>query len=185
MKWLVFGYITWAIFNTLRKFVSGKKSQSSAIPTRLFTSKKYLCQIVRNIMKNLCASFDWFSLTKLSARSIQATFFCPTNKDSIHKKPSKPIGFLMWVKKLQGEKQLGIGYLASNSEELFFWALVWPWSKWKWDFFLSVKNFQSSGVPIRLLTKIKFFSHILKNIMDRVKPTLSVFWWLMWALDRI
>ena len=26
----------------------------------------------------------------------------------------------MWVKKLQGEKQLGIGYLASNSEELFF-----------------------------------------------------------------
>ena len=131
-------------------------------------SKTSLCQIVRNMMKNLCASFDWFSLTEFSARSIQATVFCPTNKNSIQKKPSKPIGFLMWVKKLQGEKQLGIGYLASNSEELFFWALVWPWSKWKWDFFLSVKNFQSSGVPIRLLTKIKFFSHILKNIMDRV-----------------
>ena len=71
-------------------------------------------------------SFDWFSLTKLSARSIIATFFCPTNKDSIYKKPSKTIGFLMWVKKLQSEKQLGIGYPASNSEELFFFALVWP-----------------------------------------------------------
>ena len=161
---------------TRRKGVDTKKKpvpiglwdQLKSFAIMKLLSKTSLCQIVRNMMKNLCASFDWFSLTKLSARSIQATFFCPTNKDSIHKKPSKPIGFLMWVKKLQGEKQLGIGYLASNSEELFFWALVWPRSKWKWDFFLSVKNFQSTGVPIRLLTQKKFFSQILKNIMDRV-----------------
>ena len=30
----------------------------------------------------------------------EATFFWPTNKDSIHKKHFKPIGLLMWVKKL-------------------------------------------------------------------------------------
>ena len=126
-------------------------------------------------MKNLCASFDWFSMTKLSARSIQAAFFCPTNKDSIHKKPSKPIGFLMWVKKLQGEKHLGIRYLVSNSEELFFWALVWPRSKWKWDFFLSVNKFQSSGVPIWLLKKTNFFSHIFIDIMEILYTTFERF----------
>ena len=98
----------------------------------------------------------------------EATFFWPTNKDSNQIKPSKPIRFEIWVKKLQNEKHIRLRYLISNFEQLFFWALVRPRSKWKWDFFLSVKNFQSSGVPIRLLTKKQFFSHILKNIMDRV-----------------
>ena len=83
----------------------------------------------------------------------EATFFWPTNKDSNQIKPSKPIRFEIWVKKLQNEKHIRLRYLKSNFEQLFFWALVRPRSKWKWDFFLSVKNFQSSGVPIRLLTK--------------------------------
>ena len=63
----------------------------------------------------------------------------------------------------------------SNSEELFFWALVWPRSKWKWDFFLSVKKTQSSGVPIWLLTKKKFFSHIFKHIMESPQTTFERF----------
>ena len=66
----------------------------------------------------------------------EATFFWPTNKDSNQIKPSKPIGFVIWVKKLQDEKHIRLSYLISNFEQLLFWALVWPRSKWKWDFFL-------------------------------------------------
>ena len=105
-------------------------------------------------------------MTAFSARSIWSDFQI---------KPSKPIGFVIWVKKLQDEKHIRLRYLISNFEQLFFRALVWPRSKWKWDFFLSVKNFQSSGVPIRLLTKKKFCSHIFENIMDRVLPTFECF----------
>ena len=95
---------------TRRKGVDTKKTpvpiglwdQLKSFAIMKLLSKTSLCQIVRNMMKNLCASFDWFSLTEFSARSIQATVFCPTNKNSIQKKPSKPIEFLMWEKKTSG-----------------------------------------------------------------------------------
>ena len=105
----------------------------------------------------------------------EATFFWPTNKDSNEINPSKPIGFVIWVKKLQNEKHIRLRYLISNFEQLLFWALVWPRSKWKWDFFLSVKKFQSSGVPIGLLTKKKFFSHILENIKKNPQTSFERF----------
>ena len=54
----------------------------------------------------------------------EATFFWPTNKDSNQIKPSKPIGFVIWVKKLQNEKHIHLRYLISNFEQLLFWALV-------------------------------------------------------------
>ena len=54
----------------------------------------------------------------------EATFFWPMNKDSNQIKPSKPIGFLIWVKKLQDEKHIRLRYLISNFEQLLFWALV-------------------------------------------------------------
>ena len=49
-----------------------------------------------------------------------ATFFCPTNKDSIQKKPFNPIEILMWVKKLCGEKHLDTSYILTNFEQLLF-----------------------------------------------------------------
>ena len=48
------------------------------------------------------------------------TFLCPTNKDSIQKKPFKPIGILMWVKKLCGEKHLDTSFILTNFEQLLF-----------------------------------------------------------------
>ena len=81
----------------------------------------------------------------------------------------------MWVKKLQDEKHIRLSYLISNFEQLLFWALVWPRSKWKWDFFLSVKKFQSSGVPIGLLTTKKSFSHILENIKESAQTSFERF----------
>ena len=105
----------------------------------------------------------------------EATFFWPTNKDSNQIKPSKPIGFVIWVKKLQDEKLIHLRYLISNFEQLLFWALVWPRSKWKWDFFLSVKKFQSSGVPIGHLTTKKSFSHILENIKESAQTSFERF----------
>ena len=87
---------------------------------------------------------------------------------------------MIWAKKLQNEKHIRLRYLISNFEQLLFWALVWPRSKWKWHFFLSVKKFQSSGVPIGLLAKKKFFGHFLENIMHRVELTFE--WFLMTTL---
>ena len=42
-------------------------------------------------------------------------------------------------------------------------------------FFLSVQNFQSSGVPIGLLTTKKFFGHILENITESPQITFERF----------
>ena len=69
-----------------------------------------------------------------------ATFFCPTNKDSIQKERFKPIGFLIRVKKVQDEKHTGARYLISNFERYFFWTLVWPKSKVKVFFFIECKK---------------------------------------------
>ena len=104
-----------------------------------------------------------------------ATLFCPTNKDSFQEERFKPIGFMIWVKKSQNEKHIRLRYLIPNFEQLLFWALVWPRSKWKWDFFLSVKKFQSSGVPIGLLTTKKSFSHIPENITESAHTSFEGF----------
>ena len=51
---------------------------------------------------------------------LKRLFFWPTNKDSNQIKPSKPIGFVIWVKKLQDEKHIRLRYLISNFEQLLF-----------------------------------------------------------------
>ena len=104
-----------------------------------------------------------------------ATFFCPTNKDSIQKERFKPIGFLIRVKKVQDEKHTGARYLISNFERYFFWTLVQPKSKVKVIFFIECKKNHSSGVPIWLLAHKKFFCHIVENITKILQTTFERF----------
>ena len=92
------------------------KKQSSVISLK--TSYRYFRQLLSNF----------------------AIFFCPTNKDSIQKERFKPIGFLIWVKKVEDEKHTGARYLISNFERYFFWTLVWPKSKVKVFFFIECKK---------------------------------------------
>ena len=55
----------------------------------------------------------------------------------------------------------------------------------EWNIFGWRKKLQSSGVPIRLLTKKTSSVISLKTSWTVCSQLLSDFWWLMWALDRI
>ena len=84
-----------------------------------------------------------------------ATFFWPTNKDSNQIKPSKSIGFVIWVKTLQDEKHIRLRYLISNFEQLLFWALVWLASEMEVRFFLKWKKFSMAWCSHKTFDKNK------------------------------
>jgi len=85
--------------------------KSSGVPIRLLTQKNSLCQIVRNIMKNLHASFEWFSQTGLSARMNFVNFSLKKNLTSNR---SKPIRVLTRTKSSCSDERLPIGYSIRN-----------------------------------------------------------------------
>ena len=118
-----------------------KKLSRVVFPYDFWHKKNYSVtsfNTLRRVLKQLLSDFWWMPS---ALDRIEATFFWPTNKDSNQIKPSKPIGFVIWVKTLQDEMHIRLRYLISNFEQLLFWALVWLASEMEVRFFLKWKKF--------------------------------------------
>ena len=101
-----------------------KKLSRVVFPYDFWHKKNYSVtsfKTLRRVFKQLLSDFWWLPS---ALDRFEATFFWPTNKDSNQIKPSKPIGFVIWVKKLQDKKHIRFRYLQPNFEQLLFWALV-------------------------------------------------------------
>ena len=96
------------------------------------------------------------------------------------------------MKKIRAERNTG-GYTQTDCKNRFFpnrpdvcpysrisWRNscfpIWPnIRKWYWYFFNRAQIFQSSGVPIWLLSEIKWFFTIIRNITDILSTTFGRF----------
>ena len=76
--------------------------------------KKYLCQILLNIMKTIFSSLELFSLSAFKARSNCIHF---SHKKKLTSNHSKPIGVLTRTKSPCSDERLPIGYLLSDFQQ--------------------------------------------------------------------
>ena len=118
----------WIFFLRLKIF------KSSGVPIGLLTPKHSLCQIVRNIMKTLHASFEWFSLIGLSARlnfvkiwlkitlnpyEFWRAFSYPTSDDHLPTGYSRPDFQLIWSINFKWTSNLSIPIIVLTHKNCF------------------------------------------------------------------
>ena len=97
----------WARTRNWKKKFRVKIFQSTGVPIRLLTTKKFSCQSVKNIMNKLWTSFKKFLMSHLSARS-NLVNFCSTK--NLTSNGSKPIRVLTRTKSSCSDDRLPLGY---------------------------------------------------------------------------